>query len=413
MLRKTISLWLAIVIVFSFAACSRPVQTDSAQGAEYNKTDETIITGVKKHKIGVLVYSITDDEVISFRKYLEEYIAGCFEEIEFVYSQAIQTQEQEMDYINQFADSGVEGILAFNSYDMKAEVELCEQKKMYYMRPAASVSDEQFAEVADNPYFIGVIGPGSEMEYQCGVEMAQFFFEQHYGDEYFIISGGSPMHNEMHLQRTKGILDTLQKNYGVTFDKSFEEIVSSMEPVHLEAGDLKVCICPGFMNSEIFLNPAREAFDLETYHSVLSVVPIYDMEKPVRDSGSRLGVIDNYSDRNLQLFNEGTEVYCVGKYNSIIGPSFAAMYNAVSGHADQFREADGKAFRITQGFWISDSKEDYTEKYALSAGIALNAYNFQDLQNVIAVYNADADLNDLKELAGAYHFEDAVARRDQ
>lgn len=416
-MKKILSLLLALSMVFSLAACGGKQQSDTpavpSQSEAETEAQETVAagTGLVKHKIGALVYSITDDQVISFRRYLEDYIASCFEEVEFVYSQTITTPEQEMEYINQFAEAGVEGVLAFNSYDMKAEVELCAEKGMYYMRPAASVSDAEFAAVADNPYFVGVVGPGSEMEYQCGADMAEFFVKQNYGNEYFILSGGMPMHIEMHTQRTMGILDTLQKAYGVTFNQAdLDAAASSMEPVHMEAGDLKVCLCPGFMDSEAFLAPALEEFKEDQYQNVLSVIPVDEMVTVIKPAGAKIGVIDNYSERNLQLFNEGVEVYCVGKYNSIIGPSFAAMYNAITGNGDKFRE-DGKAFSVTQGFWISDSKEDYAEKYALSAGIALNAYNYQDLADVMTVYNADANLDDLKALAGAYSFADALARR--
>lgn len=412
-MKKILSLLLVLSMVLSLAACSKqqPTTPDEPQGE--TEVQETVAegTGLVKHKIGALVYSITDDQVISFRRYLEDYIASCFEEVEFVYSQTITTPEQEMEYINQFAEAGVEGVLAFNSYDMKAEVELCAEKGMYYMRPAASVSDAEFAAVADNPYFVGVVGPGSEMEYQCGAEMAEFFVKQNYGNEYFILSGGMPMHIEMHTQRTMGILDTLQKAYGVTFDQAdLDAAANSMEAVHMEAGDLKVCVCPGFMDSEAFLAPAQAEFQEDQYQNVLSVIPVDEMVTVIQPTGAKIGVIDNYSERNLQLFNEGVEVYCVGKYNSIIGPAFAAMYNAITGNGDKFRE-DGKAFSVIQGFWTSDSKEDYAEKYALSAGIALNAYNYQDLENVMTVYNADANLDDLKALAGAYTFADALKRR--
>ena len=92
-------------------------------------------------------------------------------------------------------------------------------------------------------------------------------------------------------------------------------------------------------------------------------------------------------------------------------PSFAAMYNAVTGHSEQFREADGKAFHVAQGFWTSNDPEDFAKKYTLGSSLELNAYNFEDLYNVCAVYNENANLDELKALAAAYTYEEVAARR--
>ena len=40
----------------------------------------------------------------------------------------------------------------------------------------------------------------------------------------------------MHEQRTEGMLDALQKAYGVQFDQSSTELASASEPVSMEAG---------------------------------------------------------------------------------------------------------------------------------------------------------------------------------
>ena len=394
---------MALLCVFGLLACESSNQSELA-------TEEVAqVEGADSHKIAVLVYNITDEEVISFRDYLEDYIAEVYPGISFIYSDSITSQEEEMNVIQEAIDDGADGILSFISYDLQSEVELCAQNQVYYMMASSSVSDEAYDAVADNAYFMGVIGPGSDLEYQTGVEMAEYFAAENYGDEYFILSGGSNMGNEMHLRRTLGILDQLQESYGVSFDQSSEEIATSQEPIHVEAGDLKVCVTPGYLDVDAFLETAQAEYEADQYSVVLSVLPILDMSFVVK--GSRLGVIDCYSTRNLQLSTNGQLDYIAGKYSSIIGPSFALMYNAVTGYAEDFREADGKAVRLSQGFWTSAGKEDYEEKYAMANSVVSNAYNYEDLGKVCKVYNADATLQDLKDLVEAYTYEDAVARR--
>lgn len=361
----------------------------------------------EKHIIGVPVYSLADEQVLAFREYLENYIGVAFEDVKFLYSQSIQSEEEELSFIQSCIDEGAEGIMAFNSFDLEAEVDLCAQNQVYFIRPAATPSQEEFDSVADNPYFLGYFGPGEEMEYNSGEEMASWFAEQQYGDEYFILSGGSALGNAMHKDRAIGMLDALQKSYGVEFDQSSEELVSSMEPVTVEKDALKVTVCSGYIGAEPFFSAAKEVYQNTPADVVLSVIPVAGMANEIGDA--KLGVIDCYTSQNSYLFTQGKLQYLCGKYSSIIGPAFAAMYNAVTGYAEDFRE-DGKAFAIIQGFWTSENKEDFDEKFVLSSGIAINAYSYQDIMNVMKAYNPEATFEDLRALGEAWDFEACSAR---
>ena len=395
---------MAILCVISLAMCSH--QDES--GAD---TAETVsVEGADSYKIGVIVYSKTDEEVVAFQDYLEQYIAKVFPAITFVYSDGIMNEEEELAFIQEACDQGVDGFLSFLSNDLEKEVALCEKNQVYYIMASGSVSDEAYQSVADNPYFVGVVGPGSDLEYETGAAMAQYFAAKQAGNEYFILSGGAPLGNEMHLKRTVGILDRLAQVYGVTFDQTAEEIALSQTPVHVSAGNLTVCVTPGYIDYDEFFQTAKSEYEADQFKVVLSVLPIVDMAQVVK--GASLGVIDSYNAHNLQLFNNGQLQYVAGKYSSIIGPSFAAMYNAVTGYAEDFRE-DGKAFRLTQGFWTSTSLDDYVEKYSLANSVVTNAYNYEDLGAVCKVYNPDASLSGLKDLISACTYEDALARREQ
>ena len=153
---------------------------------------------------------------------------------------------------------------------------------------------------------------------------------------------------------------------------------------------------------------AGKAFSEGTYDAVLSVLPPQEMTAVI--GKTPLGVVDSYNTRNLQLVTEGGLKFVVGKYSSMVGPAFALMLNAVTGYAADFQE-DGRAIRVTQGFWVSDSAEDYSEKYALSTSAAMNAYNFDDLSHVIRIFNPNANLNDLVALAEACSYRAVQARR--
>ena len=396
-MKKTIALLLVLTFCLGLAACG----TSSA--------DTPAHTPEPQHKIGVIVYNTGDNEVIGFREYLKGYIESNFEMVEFVYSGSITSGAEELDFIQKACDEGVEGFMSFLSHDLAAEVALCEKNRAYYLLASGTVADNDFEAVADNPWFLGMFGPGRAYEFQAGADMAGYFARQKIGNRYFILSGGAPLGNEMHYQRTFGILNALAMAYGVSFNASREELAATDKPITLETGELTVTICPGYVARENYLKTAKAAYGEGSYDAVLSVLPPEGMVEVI--GNTPLGVIDAYHTRNLQLVNDGTLRYVVGKYSSMIGPAFAMMLNAVTGHAADFRGSDGRAIRVTQGFWESSTPEDYVEKYTLSTSVAKNAYNFDDLSKVIRLYNPDASLPELVALAEACSYYAVEARR--
>ncbi len=392
MLKKRIlSLFLIVTLLCSLAACQKAPSQESSE-----------------HKIAVLVYDLQDEQVQAFREYLEGYIALSFPDVSFLYSSAITDADAEMEFLKNAIDQGAEGILSFNSYDLEAEVNLCREHGVYYIRPSSTVAKEDFDKVKDNPYFLGYFGPGEEEEYQAGYDMAAWFAEKQMSDSYFVVTGGAGMGNIMHSQRTQGILDALQKHYGVTFSADSATLSAVSETTTVEAGFLKVTLFPGYVGMPAVGDQAVTAYESANAGVVLGVIPLRSIADGL--GSARLGIIDCYTASNGDLFKEGKLCYLTGKYESIIAPAFAALYNAIGGYADSFRD-HGQAFALNQGFWTSKSYGDFLDKYALSSGIALNAYSVEDILGVCKAYNENAGFDDLKALADGWDFDSAAQRR--
>ena len=396
-MKKAIALILALALCLPLAACGAKTPAEK-------QTAETL------HKIGVIVYNTGDREVIGFRDYLKNYIEKNFEMVQFVYSGSIQSGEEELAFIQNACDEGVEGFMSFVSHDLAAEVALCEKNKAYYMLASGTVADEEFDAVADNPWFLGMFGPGKPFEFQAGADLARFFLGKGYCTRYFILSGGAAMGNEMHYQRTLGILDTFASAYGIAFSTPREELAGVSEPTTIHTDKFSVTICPGYVARDPYLTAAKEAYAAGSYDAVLCVLPPEEMT--LAFGKTPFGVIDAYHSRNMELFDSGSLQFVVGKYSSLIGPAFALMLNALTGYSEEFR-SNGKALQVTQGFWSSDSREDYVEKYTLSISAAKNAYSFDDLSSVIRIYNPDATVNELVALAEACSYFAVEARRSK
>lgn len=404
-MKRVITFLLTFVLALSLLAGCSGTSTEDISTQDQQEAKDS---GLESHKIGVATYNIKDAQIMMFKEYLDGYIKECFPDVSFLYSDGLSGSEDLMDFLSLCAESGVEGVMVFGSYDLQKEVEFCAEHGMYMIRPSATSSDADFDAVASNPYYVGEIGPGVELEYQTGVSMTQSLAKK--GETYLILSSGASEGNEMHRLRTLGILDTLQEIYGVDFEQSPEELAVVSKPTTVEADGLIFTIFPGYLESEENSTAAANLAASGEYTTILSTVPV----SPIKDTLDTLdilcGTIDCFSEDNYYGFQDGTISYVAGKYQSEIGPGFAALYNAVTGNAEAFRE-DGKAFRLTQGFWTAESNEKYNEMYSLARSISMNAYNYEDLYGVIKSMTPEADFEDLKALAESYSYEDCRERR--
>ena len=404
-MRNYILFFLTVILLGSLAfGCAT---TDSDDIATQNKR-EADASGLDSHTIGVATYNIRDAQVMMFKEYLDHYIGDCFPDVTFLYSESISGSEELMDFLELCAENGAEGVMVFGSYDLQKEVAFCAEHDMYMIRPSATSSDADFEAVASNPYYIGEIGPGSELEYEAGADMTRTMAED--GKNYLILSGGAAEDNEMHRLRTLGMLETLQEIYGTELEQTAEELAVTEETVTVEAGGLKVTVFPGYLEREENAAAAAKMIEDGDYTTVLSSVPVSPLMETLDTVKVECGTIDCFSEDNSYGFQDGTISYVAGKYQSEIGPGFAALYNAITGNADAFRE-NGRAFRLKQGFWTAKSSEEYEKMYSLARSISVNAYNYEDLYSVIKSMTPEADFDSLKTLAESFSYEACMERR--
>ncbi|OUQ70087.1 hypothetical protein B5E53_00200 [Eubacterium sp. An11] len=404
-MRKYILFFLTVILLgFLAFGCAT---TDSDDIATQNKR-EADASGLDSHTIGVATYNIRDAQVMMFKEYLDHYIGDCFPDVTFLYSESISGSEELMDFLELCAENGAEGVMVFGSYDLQKEVAFCAEHDMYMIRPSATSSDADFEAVASNPYYIGEIGPGSELEYEAGADMTRTMAED--GKTYLILSGGAAEDNEMHRLRTLGMLETLQEIYGTELEQTAEELAVTEETVTVEAGGLKVTVFPGYLEREENAAAAAKMIEDGDYTTVLSSVPVSPLMETLDTVKVECGTIDCFSEDNSYGFQDGTISYVAGKYQSEIGPGFAALYNAITGNADAFRE-NGRAFRLKQGFWTAKSSEEYEKMYSLARSISVNAYNYEDLYSVIKSMTPEADFDSLKTLAESFSYEACMERR--
>lgn len=404
-MKKYIALVLTAFVLLSLISGCAPKTTEDIANQDQAQAEAS---GLTIHKIGVATYDIQDAQVRMFKDYLDNYIKECFVDVTFLYSDSIAGGEELMEFLALCAENGAEGVMVFGSYDMEKEVEFCASHGMYYIRPSATSSDAEFNAVASNPYFVGEIGPGIEKEYQAAEDMTRSLAVE--GKSYLILSGGACLGNEMHRLRTVAMLETLQEIYGTRFQQSSDVLALASEPTTIEAGGLKLTICPGYLVQAECSAAASEAISSGAYTTVLAAIPVTDLMDALNSVEIECGVIDCFSEDNYFGFKKGKIAYVAGKYQSEIGPGFAALYNAITGNADAYR-VNGKAFRLEQGFWTAAAPSEYDSMYALACGATINAYNYEDLYSVVKSLTPEADFEAFRNLVESYSYDDCLARR--
>lgn len=398
-MKKIISCILTVLMLFM--CTSSPVWAEEVQSDVTGENKKTVI--------GVSVYDLDDAEVRAFRNYFENY-AGVSFEVEFLYSSSINTAEEEIDFINELHKRNVKGIISFLSSDLEEVLPVCKEYGMYYVRGSGTISDEMYEKVKDNPYFLGTIGTSVETEMDAAANMAEYFVseDQNNQNHYIIACGGSAIGNEMHRLRTIGILNKLQEAYGLSYEKSVEELVNTQDTEEIETGsDIKITLVPGYPKDHLDEKLA-DSLNTGEYNVILSVVSASDFIKIIdayeeeNSTDVLLGSIDCFTEDTYEMFNKkgynGKERidYLVGKYGAIVAPSFVAMKNALEGFAEDYRE-DGSAFRLQQSFWTADSVDEFNKQYALSIGMYDNTYSVEDMMEVLKSYTPETNFEKFRK----------------
>lgn len=407
-MKKILLCLLVICLAVVYAGCRKSEETD--------RENEDI-----QHKIGVVVFDQDNPELRMFMNYYKEYIEGGFP-VQFYFSDEISSAEDENTFIKNMKEKGVEGIISFYGLGIQDTVKVCEEEEIYYVLGSGTISEDDFNAVKSNPWFLGTIGPASEEEVKAGEDMAVSFAKQG-AKSYLLLSAGAGSANYMHYSRTLGMLNALADQFGLTYSEAPEVLASANENTVVETGndEISITICPGYFGSGDGEANLKKLLEDGKYDAVLGSMGVYyvmdELLEAEANSGEDMliGTVDCFSQENLDLIQAddtkgNSQInYVKGKYASMIGPAFAALYNAMDGNVDIVKP-DGEAFRLYQGFWSADGVDEYKELYGYTQDVYENAYSCADLMKVIKTFDENADFEQLKALTEAYDVESVKER---
>lgn len=390
---------------------------ESAEGQE-----SAVVPEHETFKIGV-INGAFDNESNMRQKYLEEYVAPRFN-VEFVFSEAIRNGEEEVAFIENLSAAGGKAVMAYRYQNREQIARLCNELGIYYVFNGEIQEGDSF-EGMDT--FVGsTLNTMDDVETVYAEAVKDWAGTE--GEHGFIIlSALAAQENLQHKLATGTVLNTLAQSYGLTFEKSVEELVVVSEPTEAvnDAG-LPVYIYPGVPNNDAFLNGISSALQTGKYDMVLASSNLFDRLGVIVDENEkaigrniRVVSIANVSPElqkavsTLDAYGEPSLNACVVKSPSYTsGPMFAMLYNALTGHIDVLKP-EGQATTINYALWGCSTVEDVQKvgNYDLDS----DSYTFDEehLKAILYDYNPELTLDSFREVVGGGTLDQVMEYMEQ
>lgn len=363
--KKTVSLLLAGAMAAGLLAGCSGSSTSSGSGSSSDtqsaaQTEES--ASGEAHKIAVIFNAMGSSE-LQMKDYLENYVGPAYN-TEFMFSEIIKDSGAAVTFIEQARAAGCEGILNFNSDTQEQATATANDAGMYVLTQTNKIPDS----IKDMPYNLGSLGSSVDETVAAYSDMVESVLSDGQPHNVIIVSGGSAQGNIQHNETTIAILNILQETYGLTYDKSVEELAASDVQTVVETGtDIKIAIYPGFAGTDTYVTGFSSLLQTGDYDTVMATYAIYSqLMQPISEVEKALGTdikmvsIADISDSTKTAFEEGMlDGAVVTPCCMQVGAMFSVMYNALEGNAQAIQQ-DGKASQFMMLKWPCANAEEYT-----------------------------------------------------
>lgn len=408
-MKKIIALLLTLAMICSLAACGSTADdtktsdngaavTDNA-GTDTQQPDDGGAQEIelKPYKIAVAFTQI-NATALAQQEYLETYIAPAFN-VEFMFSEAVDSAEVAMTFLENAYAAGCQAVMNFQNSSVEQINAKANELGMYI------ISNAPPAENADLPYVLGSMRAPVSGVAEAYEEMVNQFTGDGAAHNVVIISSGAGLGNAQHYECTYAMLETLQKNYGLTYSDSIENLAASRGMTQVETGtDMKILLYPGYPNSDTYVSGLSAELQTGEYDVVLGcnqattkfAVAIDEVERAY-NIDVKVGYFTSIDDAATAAVNtqdvhgnSSVDAIVINPGNILVGGMFAVLYNGLSGNADAMR-TDGAGSDFSTPLWLSTSAETYTKLASLNTSADTLELSVEDIQNMLCIYNADAD----------------------
>lgn len=403
-MKKIIALLLALAMLFALAACG----SNGAEGSNSPAGNNTQGPGATQSenpngpaldakgrypaetvKIGFVNYDTTADLTLAMVKYFE-YLDDYFN-FEIIWSESLSSAEAEFAFIEQCAAAGCKAIIGYYNEGHEESVRLAKSLGMYYW--GQGQDEDIMAAYGDDPIYLGSYYVGNA-DYEYGKGCIEILVKNDC-HKIIMVSGGKDMGVPMFIDRYQGAMDGIAEAKASGYDI---EVVYEV---------------PGWPGTEEF--SAHQASALATdADGLCSLLTALMWIQPMQTNGKfgqiKVAAVDSPTEDVLAMFGAGMYVGICAEIPQAFGLAIPMILNAVEGHGDCQRTADGKAPRVNAGWWLIDNVEDCAY-FASLGGEAGYVFDIDDIRSILYDYNPDVTVDSMSALYTAVTAEEIAARR--
>ncbi|MDR2750117.1 MAG: hypothetical protein LBC41_05610 [Clostridiales bacterium] len=362
----------------------------------------------RKYVIGVIPFSDTAAEQIEWNNYLQKY-AGPQLNIDFKFVTAPGTDaESAVTAVEELKLAGAEGILGI--VDAPAAIEKANELKMWYVRTGGLSTIGDYEQVKALPYYLGTMGPSLDDEYNAGYSAAKHFISS--GAKEILVYGtllSLYIPSDMHVNRFNGFRDALIEAGVAYTPPESNNVVTGPGVGEFASGTsgLNVSAVYGIQGFEALDATFNDRFTQTVSGKKIEAVLIaaegsQDVNTLLGGmgiTGAKMSEVGAFTPVSKASFEAGILDYLVGKYPSSVAPGIVALINAIDGHADVVKNADGTGSRLAGPFWTAESLADFNEKIALD-DLANPAFNKALMEQYIVRLHPEVTRESFAEFAG-------------
>lgn len=371
MKKKILALVLAAVTALSLVACGGGSADEAGGNAgAVGENGKPVSYPEKTVKIGVELYDPTEVETLSMQAYFAELQESGLN-VEFIYSEALDSAEAELKFIDDCYNAGCQGILGYYNVAMGETVQRCVDYGMYYW--GAALDDPAVAEkFADNPYVLDMVSYGNG-DYDAGYALGQYFVDKG-AKKVVYASGGADFGVPMFVNRQLGFNDAIK-----------------------DAG-IEVVTVSGFPGDAFFADQAAAlSEDIDGVAASFNGLDFW--AQPIATAGKSetvdLATVGSITKDYVAGFENGSIKCLVSGNVQRFGIGAALVINAVDGNAEAL-QVDGKIGSYATKMWYIDSVDSAKTYMDMAEGTGV--YRYEDLLTIMVNVNPDANADTLKAL---------------
>ena len=391
-MKKVLTVLLITILAFSmFVSCNKG--SSSAEPAK----EAGKAKAAKTYKIAVA--TIFEGESWEIQKtYYEKELASALN-MNFMFSEKLSDANGLVDFIERAYASGCEGVISFvTSNDAVAQgARKCEEYGMYFITQNSALNKD----VANLPHNLGHCGAsatGMGKAYEAAFEKLLSDGQNH---SLFIFSGAAVggaigQGAASHYYSVQGMLEAMQKVYGLKYSKSIDDIINNQNPGEIETGNsnIHIYIYPGY-DASAAAKAAQTQFQTGKYDTFAAVFSFSAFSNVIADCEKSLGknikVIGTASieaqtttgfTSKDQFGDSVLSAAVINPLNNANAICAAIMYNALTGHADAMKD-NGKAILFKVDPWACSSAEVYAGIQKLDQSHETYVVNADDIAKLL------------------------------